>query len=310
MGNSILRGINVPFSDLVHEFFARKPKEVDGVANTSSMYYRDYLLKKVLSRFEFKGIPSFWDMDYFLEILFLEGKVCITDTGMGVLPFKCGTTGIGVFEQPTECIVANPVLGNFRRNIDVDCVLLKLQYDYHGCGWMLNRYATLLAMCDSSISVNLMNSKVAYVFRAASKAQAASMETMYDQIAMGKPATFVGENAAINPENFFTFPVKQNFIAEDVQILKRKIVNEFLTEIGINNTNLDKRERLTDDEVNANNDEVIANVQHWLDNIQDGLKKANNMYNLGLSVSLRQFGGGESDVGTSEPDGILSPKGN
>lgn len=305
MGNSILRGLDVPFQDLIHNFFARKPKDVDGVANTSNLYYRDFLLKKILSRFEFNGLPDFWDKDYFLEILFLEGKLCITDTGMGILPFKCGTTGIGVFEQPTEVIVANPVLGNFRRIIDVDCALVRLQYDYRGCGWMINRYATLLAMCDSGIAVNLMNSKAAFVFKASSKSQAATIEAMYDQITMGKPAVFVGENGALNSENVYNIPVKQNFVADDIQLLKHKILNEFLTEIGINNTNTDKRERLTDDEVNANNDEVYANIQHWYDNISDGLDRANKLYNLNLSVKIRDFGGGEKDVDTTESDGLL-----
>ena len=299
MGNSVLRGIDVPFSDLIHQFFARKPKEVDGVANTSNIYYRDYLLKKILSRFEFSGIPSYWDFDYILEVLFLEGKLCITDTAMGVLPFKCGVTGIGIFEQPTKCQIANPVLGSFRRTIDVDCTLIKLQYNYQGIGWMLNRYSTLLAMCDSGIAVNLMNSKAAFIFKAASKAQAETIKKMYDNITCGQPAVFVGENGALNPENVFNLPVKENFVADDIQILKRKIVNEFLTEIGINNTNLDKRERLTDDEVNANNDEVLANIQHWYDNISDGLQKANTMFNLNLGVQIRDFGG-TKDVYTSE----------
>ena len=127
---------------------------------------------------------------------------------------------------------------------------------------------------------------------------------MYDQITMGKPATFVGENGALNQENFFTFPVKENYIAGDIQILKRKIVNEFLTEIGINNTNQDKRERLTDDEVNANNEEVYANIQHWFDNISDGVKRANTMYNLNLSVKIRDYGG-FANVESSKPNGVL-----
>ena len=304
MSNSILRGIDVPFQDLVHQFFARKPKEVDGVANTSNLYYRDYLLKKILSRFEFGNLPSYWDMDYFLEVLFLEGKICITDTGAGVLPLKCGVTGIGIFEQPTECIIANPVLGSFRRTIDVDCALIKLQYNYQGLGWMINRYSTLLAMCDSGIAVNLMNSKAAYIFKAASKSQAATIQKMYDEITQGKPAVFVGENGALNSENVYNLPVKENFVADDIQLLKRKILNEFLTEIGINNTNLDKRERLTDDEVNANNDEVYANIQHWYDNISDGINRANKLYNLGLSVKVRNFGG-IKDVDIAEPSGLL-----
>lgn len=302
--SSILSGIQIPFQDLLNQFFARKPKDVDGVANTSAIYYREYLLKKILSRFEFDGLPSYWDMDYFLEVLFLDGKICITDTAAGVLPLRCGTTGTGIFEQPTECQIANPVLGSFRRTIDVDCALIKLQYNYAGCGWLINRYATMLAMCDSSVATNLMNTKVTYVFKASSKAQAETMKNMYDQITQGKPAVFVGENGAINEENMFVMPAKQNFIAEDIQILKRKIINEFLTEIGINNTNQDKRERLTDDEVNANNDEVYANIQHWFDNISDGINRANKLYNLGLSVKVREFGG-IKDVDTSESTGLL-----
>ena len=299
MGNSVLRGIDVPFSDLLNNFFARRPKDVDGVANTSSLYYREWLLKKLLSRFEFKNIPTFWDADYFLEVLFLEGRVCVTDTAMGILPFKCGLTGIGVFEQPTTCVIANPVLGNFERTIDVDCALLRLQYNYQGAGWLINRYATLLAMCDSAVSVNLMNSKSAFIFKAASKAQAETIKKMYDEITMGRPAVFVGENGAINSENVYNIPVKQNFVADDIQLLKRKIINEFLTDIGINNTNLEKRERLTDDEVNANNDEVIANIQHWMDNLKDGVSRINKLYNLNMSVELRQFGG-EINVDTTE----------
>ena len=302
--NNPFKNISVPFQDLLNQFFARKPSDVDGVANTSHLYYREFLLKKILSRFEFDGIPSGWELDYFLEHLFLDGKICITDTAMGVIPLKCGLTGIGVFEQPTNAIIANPVLGNLDRIIDVDCAVIRIQYNYGGAGWIINRYATMLAMCDSAVAVNLMNTKATYVFKANSKAQAATMQKMYDDITMGKPAVFVGENGALDSENVFVMPAKQNFIADDVQLLKRKIINEFLTEIGINNTNLDKRERLTDDEVNANNDEVLANIQHWYDNISDGIEKANKLFNLNLSVKVREFGGDQNGEPT-EPDMVL-----
>lgn len=301
MSRKNLHDISLPFSDLLRNFFATKPKEVDGVANDSAIYYREWLLKKIFARFEFGGFLSYWDMDYFLTHLFIDGKISITDTGVGVIPLKCGVTGIGVFEQPTQCQFANPVLGSFTRTIDVDCALIKLQYNYHGIGWLINRYATMLAMCDSGVAVNLMNAKMAYVFKASSKAQAETMKKLYDDISMGKPAVFVGENGALNSENVFNLPVKQNFVADDIQLLKRKIVNEFLSEIGINNANLDKRERLTDDEVNANNEEVYCNIQHWYDNITDGLNRANKLYNLNLTVKIRDFGRGEAlHVDTTE----------
>ena len=281
----------VPFSDLLRNFFARKPKEVDGVANTSAMYYRNKLLRLIIQRFQFENIPDTWDFDYLLLHLFLDGAICVTDTNAGILALKCGLTGIGIFEQPTEVIIANPVLGNFRRTIGEDSEIIKLQYDYHGCNWILDRYSVLLAMCDSSVAVNLMNTKVTWVFGATDKTQAETFKAIYDDITQGKPAVFTSnQNVGNIKEQMFVMPAKQNFIADDVQLLKRKILNEFLTDIGINNTNLDKRERLTDDEVNANNDEVLANISHWYDNISDGIKRVNKRYSLDIKVSIREYG--------------------
>lgn len=280
---------NIPLNDLVRDYFARKPSDVDGVMNSSTLYYRNYLLKKLFGRFTFAGIPEGWDEDYMLEVLFLNGYFCITDTEVGVLPLKCGLTGINIFEKPTSVIVANPVLGNFERTIDVSAVVIQLQPNYEGVYNMINRYSTLLAMCDSAIAVNLMNTKAAHVFGAANKAQAETFKKMYDKISCGEPAVFIKDG--LNEENFFTMPVKQYFIADDVQLLKRKIVTEFLTEIGINNTNSDKRERLTDDEVNANNLEVSANIQCWIDNVGWGIDKANAMFDLNLRFVVRDFDG-------------------
>lgn len=290
---------NVPFDDLLRNFFARKPKDVDGVGNTSALYYRQWLLKKIFARFKFE-IPKEWELDYFLDVLFREGHISITDTAMGVVALRSGLTGIGIYNQPTRAIFANPVLGNFERTIDVDCAVIKLQYDYHGVGWMIDRYSTLLAMCDSGIAVNLMNTKAAYVFGATSKAQAESYKKMYDDITQGKPAVFVNGDS-INKENMFTMPAKENFISDDIQLLKRKIVNEFLTDIGINNTNLDKRERLTDDEVNANNEEVRFNIMHWYDNIQDGIRRTKRLFpEITLSCSIRDYIREERSDDTSE----------
>lgn len=287
MNNSIWN--NIPLRDLLNDFFAKKPADVDGVLNTSAYYYRIYLLKKIFGRFAIENIPVGWDEDYILETLFMEGFFTVTDTEAGILPLKCGLTGINVFNKPTTVVVANPVLGNFERTIDVDCVVCQLQPNYEGVYSMINRYATMLAMCDSSIAVNLMNTKAAFIFGASNKAQADTFKKLYDKISCGEPAVFMKDG--LNEENFFTMPVKQYFIADDVQLLKRKIVAEFLTEIGINNTNMDKRERLTDDEVNANDQEVVANIQCWIDNITIGINKINNMFGLGLRFVIRDFGG-------------------
>lgn len=286
--NNLFNNLNIPFDDMLRNFFAKRPKDVDGVANTSSIYYQNKLLKQILARFEF-SLPVGWDRDYFLTTLFREGHITVTDTPVGVVALRSGLTGINIYDHPTRAIFANPVIGNFERTIDVDCAVIKLQYDYQGVGWMLQRYATLLSMCDSGIAVNLMNTKATYVFGATSKGQSESYKKMYDDITQGNPAVFVNGDS-INKEMMFTMPAKENFIADDLQLLKRKIYNEFLTDIGINNTNLDKRERLTDDEVNANNEEVKFNIMHWYDNIQEGIERANILFpEINLTCKIRDY---------------------
>lgn len=275
------------YDDLKRKFFAEKPRDVDGVANQSAWYHSRRLLRQLFGRFEFT-IPEDWPLDYFMTCLFIEGEICITDTPAGVIPLRCGHSGINMYNEPTECVIANPVLGEMRRTIGENCALVRINPDFSGVMEIINRYAALLAMCDSSMAVTLMNAKVAFIGMASSKAQSNTMKKMYDALSMGQPAIFVNGDA-VNKENFFFNNVKQNFVGEEIQRVKRMIQNDFLTEIGLNNANLDKRERMIQSEVDANNEEIQNNVQLWLDNIREGFRVAGSLYGLDLKVELRKW---------------------
>ena len=281
--------------DLKRMFLKESPKKVNGQFSWSNAYYFEWALKKILSRFELENMPEEWDLNYMWLHLFLDGAIAILDTSLGIIPLKCGHTGVNVWERPTDIVIANPVLGSFQRKIGVDGALIHLQYNYAGVTPILERFSNLLAMCDSAIAVNLMNSKVSFIGFVDDSAQAKTMQKMYDDISEGTPAVFV-RKSQVNSENFMFNNVKQTFIADDVMLLRRKLVNDFLSDIGINNANLDKRERLNTDEVNANNEEVRFNVLNWLDTIQEGLDVANKLYGLELKIKLREVTtGGEKD---------------
>ena len=278
----------------LREFFTTKPKKVDP-NSTAFAYYVDTLFRKAQSIYEFGGIPDSWDYDYFISTLLAQGFIAITDTAMGVLPLRCGISGVNVFNHPTTIIIANPVLGNLERTIDQDAALVKIQYNYGSIMPIIYKYASMLADCDASISVNLMNSKVTFIGFCSSKNQAESMKLMYSKISEGEPAVFV-KGDQINPEQIFYNHVKENFVAGEIQILKRKIMSEFLTEIGVNNANTDKKERLTDNEVEANDSEIQLNAGYWLDNIREGLNKANELYGLNLTVKTKNVFNTEGNV--------------
>ena len=289
----------IPFSDLLRNFFAVKPKDVDGVANTSAIYYREKLLRLILGRFEVTGWPEEWDLDYALSHLFLDGFFTITDTEIGVVPLQCGVHGNNVFNRPNQVIVANHGRGSFNRTIGVDCALVRLQYNYRGIDTLLQRYATMLAMCDSSQAVNILNAKVSFVAFAESKAQAETMKKMYDAIAMGEPAVFMRGDPTFRDQFMFN-NVKQNFVGAEIQDLKSRIMDEFLSEIGVKNTNTEKRERLVTYEAESREEETRSGIAHWIETVNLGLSDANRLYDLNLRFRLRQLA---PDPEQQEPKG-------
>lgn len=276
-------------------------------------YFTKYLLQKAMSVFEW-DLPGTWNKDYFLYVLYCWGYVAVVNTDkFGVIPQGCGLKGYDVFYAPTHAVIANPLLsGILEPRIGTQCELLKLQPDFSGILDLVGHYAEQMALASQSVSVNLLNSKLSYVFTAKTKALAESLKKMYDQIASGEPAVVIDsrlKNAADGEETWKAFEqnVGGNYIVTNLLADLRKIEAMFDTEIGIPNANTDKRERLTQDEVNANNVETYSKCSMWLENLQEDCQKVNRMFGLSISVDWRDIPmmGGEPDASNVEPAGAV-----
>lgn len=276
-------------------------------------YFTKYLLQKAMSVFEW-DLPETWNKDYFLYVLYCWGYVAVINTDkFGVIPQGCGLKGYDVFYAPTHAVIANPLLsGIIEPRIGTQCELLKLQPDFSGILDLVGHYAEQMALASQSVSVNLLNSKLSYVFTAKTKALAESLKKMYDQIASGEPAVVIDsrlKNAADGEETWKAFEqnVGGNYIVTNLLADLRKIEAMFDTEIGIPNANTDKRERLIQDEVNANNIETYSKCAMWLENLQDACKRVNDMFGLSIAVRWRVIPemGGASDGGNIEPAGAV-----
>ena len=276
-------------------------------------YFTKYLLQKAMSVFEW-DLPETWNKDYFLYVLYCWGYVAVVNTDkFGVIPQGCGLKGYDVFYAPTHAVIANPLLsGILEPRIGTQCELLKLQPDFSGILDLVGHYAEQMALASQSVSVNLLNSKLSYVFTAKTKALAESLKKMYDQIASGEPAVVIDsrlKNAADGEETWKAFEqnVGGNYIVTNLLADLRKIEAMFDTEIGIPNANTDKRERMIQDEVNANNIETYSKCAMWLENLQDACKRVNDMFGLSISVRWREIPmiGGGADGGNAEPAGAV-----
>lgn len=262
------------------------------IGNTAlGQYYRRYLMQRAMSVYEWT-LPETWNRDYFLYTLYTYGYVAIVKTDKyGVIPQQCALTGYNVFYQPTNVIIANPLLrGILQPEIDRQCVLVKLAPDYRGIADKVGWYADLLALAMETATCNLVNSKLSFVMTARNKAHAESMKKMYDNIASGNPAVVIDKECAPDGSPSWQLleqHVGQNYIITDILQDMRRIESMFDTDIGINNANTEKRERMNVEEVNANNEEIRSTSALWLESLQDGCKKAREMFDINFNVDWR-----------------------
>ena len=272
-------------------------------------FFQRYLLQEAMSVFKFT-LPERWNTDYFKYVLFSWGYIAILETDKyGVIPQGCGLQGYDVFYAPTNAVISNPLLrGTLTPRIGTQCTLVKLQPDYGGIMDMVMYYADMMALCAESAATNTLASKLAYVFMTQNKAGAESFKKMLDRITSGDIGAFVDSKLYDAQGNktwdMFNSNLRQNYIAPDLMQDLIRWHQRFCSEVGIPNANTTKRERLTDDEVNSNNIETQAKSAMWLESLQDGFRRAREMFGLSeseLSVDWRFAVSGTSlDTGRAD----------
>lgn len=282
---------NYEFENLYNSM--RSPSSVHCRNTALVEYYTKYLLEKAISVFKFDGIPDKWAMNYFQYVLFGYGYVAIINTDKyGVIPQLSGLTGYNVFYQPTMVTIANPLLDGLKTlEIGTQCEIIKLQPNYSGVMDIVTTYADLMALCLETAGINLLNSKMSYIFFSQNKSGAETFKKMYDKIASGEPMAVIDKSLLDDEGNpswtMFTQNVGQNYITDKILNDLQTIEDQFNTEIGIPNANTQKKERLIVDEVNANNIDTNAKIALWLETMQRDIDKVNQMFGLDLSVSYR-----------------------
>lgn len=256
-------------------------------------FFARYLLQKAMSVFKW-DLPETWDRDYFLYVLYGIGYIAVLNTDKyGVIPQQCGLDGYNIFYQPKRALVTNPLLKGLRSlDIGTQCTLIKLQPDYGSVMDLVGFYADMMALTAETAGVNLVNSRLSYVFFGKNKNTAESQKKLFDRVASGEPATFVDtalyDVQSGNPSWIpFQQNVGQNYIAGDALADLRKWDMMFDTDIGIPNANTDKKERLISDEVNANNVEVTSKADLWLDQLQKSFAQTSKMFGIKLGVDWR-----------------------
>lgn len=289
---------DIALQDLIARYKGVNPKSVIGMEVLSTQHYVDTLLKKVYGVFTIENMPDKWEYDYVLSHLFIDGIVGITDTSVGVVPLKCSFYGkLNIYDRMTQLIFTIPALGDsFTRTIYEDTMYLHINGDFRGCMDLVNKYAVLLAMCDASININLLNSRVAFIGEAANQSQAKVLQKLYTNISKGDPCVVYRNADSQHGMSWYWNNVKNTYVANDILDTKRRIMAEFLTEIGIKVSNTEKKERLISDEANSQTEEKNNAIYIWKKNLEDDITIINKLFGLSLKLVVNDNGGGNNDV--------------
>ena len=294
MGNFNTIGCGAPYMyDFSNAYNSTRTPSTMHVSDTGlQWYFRRYLLQKAISIFKWE-MPESWAKNYFLYVLYCWGYIAIVNTDLfGVIPQGCSLSGYDVFYQPIYATIANPLLkGIMQPRIDKQCTLIRLQPDYGSIMDKVNFYADMLALCAETVGTNLFNSKLAYVFAAQDKTSAESLKKLYDRIASGEPAAVIDKNLFNDDGSpnwmMFNQHLKESYIAGDIMEDMRKWEIKFCTDLGIPNSNTEKKERMLVDEVNSNNIEVKLWADLALESLKESCEKARKMFGIALDVDWR-----------------------
>ena len=266
------------------------PSTIHCSNNAMAAYFRRYLLQRAISVFKWT-LPESWSEDYFKYVLYCWGFIAVVNTDkFGVIPQQCSLRGYNVFYQPTHAVIANPHLsGILEPQIDTQCALIKLQPDFGGILDIVYYYADQLALYAEAAQINVQNSKLGYMVGTNSKGMAEAIKKIYDKIMAGEGVAVYDKDAQDGELAFETFTqnLGQNFIAPDILESMRRIENEYCTKLGIPNTNTDKKERMSTDEINANNAETTTLADLWLETMRRGCDKARELFSININVDWR-----------------------
>lgn len=277
-----------PFTyDYLNAVDSQIPNSFLHIHNTGvSRFFKRLLMLDCLSIFDWT-LPEHWDPDYFRYVIMGFGWCAIFKTNLyGVIPQWCTLSGMNVFYRPYRAIVTNPLLQSRELTINKNCVILKLSPDYKGVADIVDYYGDLLALCYESLSVNILNSRLAYVIGVNGKAEAETFKALYDEIASGKPAVVRKESKSTGQlgktfsEQWETVlpNVGQNFIAPEMLDSLNQIRDEFLTAIGIPNLSERKKERINTIDSARNTYETRTKIDLWLEELQEGIKQSIKMF--------------------------------
>lgn len=251
-------------------------------------FYRLMLISKAL--FKWENLPNGIDEKWIERYLFTEGACLFyKDPKLGFMVAKMGENGmLNAYDEPTNVF---PYATNYEYTGDqlinnVNSVIIRNNDDMLPTAPTIQLYAYKLTNIDRTIDTNIMAQKMPIVVKCTDK-QKLSLKQAMNQRNDNEPVIYADKG--LNTEEIQVLKTDAPIVFDKLQIQKHAVWNECMTFLGVNNANMDKRERLVTNEVEANNQQVQASEDVMLKARERACELINKMFGTNIKVSRRNL---------------------
>lgn len=260
-----------------------------------NMYRR--MAKIILSMFTYENLPDSMDQRFLEQSLFEDGQASVlydTDKKL-VINTRCADNGeINIYNLPTRIncfsvnfktdrIVYNGIIED-TLNKETQAVLM-LNDEERLPSWVyVFEYAERLADAQKTIDINVRAQRTPILILG-SKKQKQSLENMYAQYDGYKPV-IMGDEDYLSQDSIKAVNTGAPYVADKIQNLKKEIWNEFLGTFGINNINVEKKERLISAESDSNNEVTNYALKSYFDARKKAVKQINELFGTNIEVKI------------------------
>lgn len=259
--------------------------------NITFSYYYYKMMLIVRNLFEWSGLPNNMEGRWIERYLFADGAcVFFKDPNLGYMVAGIAQDGgVNCYDDPTTLtpVATNYVYaGTSPLTNGEDCYLIH-NNDLRLPEFSVVRYyAYKLTNIDRAIDVNIEAQKTPTIVTCTDK-QRLSLKQAINQRKDNEPVIFTDNS--FDKNMITTLDLNTPEVFKDLQVQKHMVLNEFFTDIGVNNANMDKRERMVANEVEANNEQVKACEDVLLRSRQEACKRINEIFGLNISVKRKEL---------------------
>ena len=266
-------------------------KFTDSMIVNDNTYY-DYLnrFKRIaLSMFEWVNLPKSMDARYLELCLYYKGQAAlIKDKKYGFINTKAAANGyVNIYGLPTKINCFSYSYQSVRTlyngldpnsKDEEEAILVMNNWDRLPTAGSMELFAWRLYNAQRTCDVNL-NAQRTPLIVAVDEKQRLMMENLYNQYNGNQPFIF-GDKNQLSRQEIKAINTQAPFIIDKISDYKKEIWNEALTYLGIQNIARDKKERLTENESNENNELVNLNLFAMLEPRREACRKFNEKFGL------------------------------